>query len=210
MIIVRLPKHIRSWVDLAEWQYATQSSSDTLKTKDMAEWIDPSNETCLDGWTHSGEKSKLGKWLNGNILLLKQRPLSRTCSAQASSKILDRDVGCSLQPCCLSFNTTINFAQITDSHLSKEKFPRHMTFYNTGNSFGSEFEHGRNPPPPPDGLKNLMFQNFNLAIFRFPPPSQDIGPLLPWPILPLPPRSPALKVGRGEGRICGSLQQWWG
>ena len=68
----------------------------------------------------------------------------------------------------------------------------------------------KNPPPPPDGLKNLMFQNFNLAIFRFPPPSQDIGPLLPWPILPLPPRSPALKVGRGEGRICGSLQQWWG
>ena len=100
--------------------------------------------------------------------------------------------------------------RLTDSHLSKEKFPRHMTFYNTGNSFGSEFEHGRNPPPPPDGLKNLMFQNFNLAIFRFPPPSQDIGPLLPWPILPLPPRSPALKVGRGEGRICGSLQQWWG
>ena len=26
-------------------------------------------------------------------------------------------------------------------------------------------------PPPPDALKNLMFQNFNLAIFRFPPPS---------------------------------------
>ena len=128
--IVRSPKHIKSWVD------ATQSSSAALKTKDMGGWIDPSNETCLDGWTHSGEKSKLGKCLNGNILLLKQRPLSRTCSAQASSKILDRDVGCSLQPCCLSFNTTINFAQITDSHLSKEKFPRHMTFYNTGNSFG--------------------------------------------------------------------------
>ena len=57
-------------------------------------------------------------------------------------------------------------------------------------------------PPPPDALKNLMFQNFNLAIFRFPPPSLARY----WTAAPLtnsPPFPASHKVRRSEGRICG-------
>ena len=46
----------------------------------------------------------------------------------------------------------------------------------------------------------MIFQNFNLAIFRSSPPlRQDIGPVLPWPI-----PSPRYKVRAGGGLwICG-------
>lgn len=183
VIIVRSPKRIKAWLELAGWQYSSQSSA-ALKTKD---W---SKQWNLVG----GVEEVLSRWLNG-------KPAICCCwssglwAGLAQLKPPPRYwIGaprCSLQR--LSFKQDQHCLDHTLTSLKRKVFSASNTIHNflqCRRLFWLRVWTWQKFTTPWTILKNLMFQNFNLAIFRFPlPPSQDIGPLLPWPILPLPPRS---------------------
>ena len=138
----------------------------------------------------------LAAWSNlreGNMPLLKRWGLSSGGGDQteASSKILDRP-RCSLLPVSkrsISFKSQIFREVLKKSHsawhifnslayLLVMKYPR----------LGVWITIGHKPQTIEKWFSEnlLIFQNFNLAIFRSSPPlRQDIGPVLPWPI-PLP------------------------
>ena len=153
---------------------------------------------CLAAWSNLRE---------GNMPLLKRWGLSSGGGDQteASSKILDRP-RCSLQPVSkrsISFKSQI-FREVLKKDLSawhiidslaylvERKYPWLGVWITIGHlpqTIEKQFSENL-----------LIFQNFNLAIFRSSPPlRQDIGPVLPWPI-----PSPRYKVrARGGLWICG-------